>query len=30
MSKEKEYPTKFQKVCLTIAFLTTILYYFTR
>ena len=29
MSKEKEYPTKFEKVCLVVAILTIILYYFT-
>ena len=30
MSNKTEYPTKFEKVCLVIAILTTILYYFTR
>ena len=30
MSKEKEYPTKFEKVCLVVAILTIILYYFIR
>ena len=30
MSKEREYPTKFEKVCLVIGILATILYYFTR